>query len=162
MTISVGSKLPDAKVLVKQDGKLEHVSMAERLAGRNVVIFGLPGAYTSTCSTSHVPSFMRVADKLRAKGVDEIMCLSVNDADVMQAWGKVTGGTDKGITFVADTMSNFTLGIGMEFSIPAIGWVNRSNRYALYAVDGVVKVLNIGEETNACEISGGETMLAAI
>ena len=136
--------------------------MAERLAGRNVVIFGLPGAYTSTCSTSHVPSFMRVADKLRAKGVDEIMCLSVNDADVMQAWGKATGGTDKGITFVADTMSNFTLGIGMEFSVPAIGWVNRSNRYALYAVDGVVKVLNIGEETNACEISGGETMLAAI
>ena len=162
MTISVGSVLPDASLLIRGEAAVEPVSMADKLKGRNVVIFGLPGAYTGTCTTSHVPSFMRVADKLRAKGVDEIICVSVNDPAVMKAWGASTGAADKGITLLADADASFTKAIGLAFTAPSQGFFDRSQRYALYAVDGVVKVLNIGKETNACEISGGEAMLDAI
>lgn len=162
MTISVGSKLPEATLLFMGDNGAEAVSMASKLKGRKVVIFGLPGAYTGTCTTSHVPSFMRVADKLHAKGVDEIICLSVNDPFVMKAWGESTGASAKGITFLADGDASFTKAAGLEFSVPHLAFFDRSKRYALYAVDGVVSVMNMGEESNACEISGGEAMLAAI
>jgi peroxiredoxin len=132
------------------------------LNGRKVVIFGLPGAYTGTCTTSHVPSFMRVREKLAAKGVDEVICLSVNDPFVMQAWGQSTGAAEKGITFLADGDASFTKEIGMAFSVPNLAFFDRSQRYALYAVDGVIQVLNKGKESNECEISGGDAMLGAI
>ena len=162
MTITTGSELPDATLLQMGANGAEAVPLASKLKGRKVVIFGLPGAYTGTCTTSHVPSFMRVADKLRAKGVDEIICVSVNDPFVMKAWGDSTGGADKGITFLGDGDASFTKAIGMEFTVPGQAFFDRSKRYALYAVDGVVKVLNQGQETRACEISGGEAMLEAI
>lgn len=162
MTISVGDKLPAGTVLQMGANGAETVDMAAKLAGRNVVIFGLPGAYTGTCTTSHVPSFMRVMDKLAAKGVDEVICLSVNDPFVMKAWGEATGAAAKGITFLADGDASYTKSIGQEFSVPHLAFFDRSKRYALYAVDGVVKVLNQGQETNACEISGGEAMVDAI
>ncbi len=162
MTISVGSKLPGGKVLGMGEAGAEAVELEAKLKGRNVVIFGLPGAFTGTCTTAHVPSFMRVMDKLKAKGVDEVICLSVNDPFVMKAWGEATGATVAGITFLADGDAAFTKAIGQAFSVPHLGFFDRSKRYALYAEDGVVKVLNQGEETNACEISGGEAMVAAI
>jgi peroxiredoxin len=162
MTIAVGSTLPDASLLIFGANGPEPVSMAAKLKDRKVVIFGLPGAFTGTCSTSHVPSFMRVADRLRAKGVDEIICIAVNDSHVMKAWGEATGATAKGIALLGDVTSDFTKAIGMDFTAAAAGFYNRSKRYALYAEDGVVKVLNHGQETSACEISGGEAMLEAI
>ncbi|WP_054008220.1 peroxiredoxin [Cypionkella psychrotolerans] len=162
MTISVGAKLPDASVQVMGGNGPEAVSLASRLAGRNVVIFGLPGAYTSTCTTAHVPSFIRTREKLAAKGVDEVICLSVNDAFVMKAWGDSTGANAAGITMAADVDASFTKAVGMEFSAPAVGFFDRSKRYALYAVDGVVKVLHVELPGGGCEISGGEAMLAAI
>lgn len=162
MTITVGSTLPDATLLRMGEKGAEGVSMAARLKGRNVVIFGLPGAFTGTCTTSHVPSFMRVAERLAAKGVDEVICVSVNDPFVMRAWGESTGAAAKGITFLGDADASFTKAAGLEFTVPHEGFFDRSKRYALYAVDGVVKVLNMGQETKACEISGGEAMLAAI
>ncbi len=162
MTISVGSTLPEATLLIMGEAGAESVSMATKLNGRKVVIFGLPGAYTGTCTTSHVPSFMRVTDKLRAKGVDEIICLAVNDPFIMKAWGESTGAVAAGITFLADSDASFTKALGLTFTVPNLGFFDRSKRYALYAENGVVKVLNRGEESNACEISGGETMLAAL
>ncbi len=162
MTISVGSKLPDATLLIMGDDGSETVLMSAKLASRKVVIFGLPGAYTGTCTTSHVPSFMRVSEKLRAKGVDEIICLAVNDPFVMKAWGESTGAAAKGITFLADGDASFTKAAGLAFTVPNLAFFDRSKRYALYAEDGVVKVINMGAETGACEISGGEAMLEAI
>lgn len=162
MTISVGGKLPDAKVLKMGDNGPEGVHIHDHLKGRKVVIFGLPGAYTGTCTTAHVPSFMRTAAQFKAKGVDEIICVSVNDPFVMQAWGESTGATKAGITMLGDAESTFTTALGMNFSAPPVGFVNRSKRYALYADDGVVKVLNIEESRDGCEISGGEALLAAI
>ena len=127
-----------------------------------MVIFGLPGAYTGTCTTAHVPSFIRTREKLAAKGVDEVICLSVNDAFVMKAWGDSTGAAAAGITMLGDVDAGFTKAIGMNFSVPAIGFFDRSKRYALYAEDGVVKVLHAEENAGQCDISGGEAMLAAI
>lgn len=162
MTISVGDTLPGGTVSQMGANGAETVDMAAKLKGRNVVIFGLPGAYTGTCTTSHVPSFMRVMDKLKAKGVDEVICLAVNDPFVMKAWGESTGAAAAGITFLADGDASYTKSIGQEFTVPHLAFFDRSKRYALYAVDGVVKVLNQGAESNACEISGGQAMVDAI
>ncbi|MGL6209466.1 MAG: peroxiredoxin [Paracoccaceae bacterium] len=162
MTISEGTKLPDATLLVMGDAGPGSVSLAAKLAGRKVVIFGLPGAYTGTCSTAHVPSFVRTAEKFAAKGVNEIICVSVNDPFVMKAWGAATGATAAGIAMLGDADAGFTKAIGMAFTAPPVGLFDRSKRYALYAEDGVVKVLHLEENPGVCEVSGGEALLAAI
>jgi peroxiredoxin len=126
------------------------------------VIFGLPGAFTSTCTSAHMPSFVRTKPDFDAKGVDEIVCVSVNDPFVMAAWGESTGGTEAGITLLADASADFTKAIGLNFTAPPVGFFDRSQRYALYAEDGVVKVLHVEEGPGVCEASGGEAMLAAI
>jgi len=162
MTISVGDKLPDATLLRLGVSGPEQVSVADLTKGRKVVIFAVPGAFTPTCHSAHVPSFMRTKDGFAAKGVDEIICVSVNDPFVMKAWGEVTGATEAGLTLLADGTSAFTAAVGMQFDAPPAGLLARSKRYALYAEDGVVKVLHVEENTGTCEISGGEALLAAI
>ena len=162
MTISEGSSLPNATLLQMGADGAEGVDLGAKLKGRKVVIFGLPGAYTGTCTTAHLPSFIRTKAKFDAKGVDEIICIAVNDPFVMKAWGDSTGANAAGITLLGDADSSFTKAIGMQFDVPHLGFKDRSKRYALYAVDGVVKVLHHGAESNACEISGGEAMLDAI
>mgnify|MGYP003472280473 FL=1 len=126
------------------------------------MIFGLPGAFTGTCTTAHVPSFIRTKAEFDAKGVDEVICLTVNDPFVVKAWTDATGAEKAGIVTLADAESAFTSAIGMELSAAAVGFVNRSKRYSLYAEDGVVKVLNIEVARGACEISAGETLLAQL
>jgi peroxiredoxin len=162
MTITVGSTLPNATLMQMGANGPEGVDLGAKLHGRKVVIFGLPGAYTGTCTTAHVPSFIRNKAGFDAKGVDEIICLSVNDPFVLKAWGESTGATAAGITMLGDADSSFSKSIDMILHLPQIGLNNRSKRYALYAVDGVVQVLHHGEESGQCEISGGEAMLAAI
>lgn len=162
MMISEGKTLPGGTVLqIGADGP-QAVAMAAKLKGRKVILFGLPGAYTGTCSTLHVPSFIRTKAGFDAKGVDEIICMSVNDPFVMKAWAAATGADKAGITFLADADGSFTKALGMQFSLPAIGLIDRSKRYALYAEDGVVKVLHAEPAGGGCDISGGESMLAAI
>jgi len=162
MAITVGDKLPGATFLVLGENGPEPVHLGEKLAGRKVVIFGLPGAYTGPCTTAHVPSFIRTKDKFLAKGVDEILCIAVNDPFVMKAWGEVTGATAAGITMLADAESAFTTAIGMDFTAPPAGLIKRSSRYAMLVEDGVVKVLHKEESPGTCEISAGEGLLAAI
>jgi glutaredoxin/glutathione-dependent peroxiredoxin len=162
MTISVGDKLPDATLVhIGSDGPVQ-VSLMSRAKGRKVVIFGLPGAFTGTCTTAHVPSFMRTKPQFDEKGVDEIICLSVNDPFVMKAWGESTGAAKAGISMLGDAEGHFTKAIGMEFTAAAVGLIGRSKRFALYAEDGVVKVLHLEENPGLCEVSGGEAMLAAL
>ena len=162
MTIAVGERLPEATLLQMGANGPEQVALGGKLKGRKVAIFGLPGAYTGTCSTAHVPSFMRVRAALAEKGVDEVICVSVNDPFVMKAWGEATGATAAGITMLGDADSSFTTALGLEFSVPAIGFNARSKRYSLLAEDGVVTVLNLEESPGACEISAGETLLGQI
>ncbi|WP_395540729.1 peroxiredoxin [Neotabrizicola sp. sgz301269] len=160
--LTKGATLPEATLLRMGGNGPEEVKVSALVKGRKVVIFGLPGAYTGTCSTAHVPSFTRTADKFRAKGVDEIICVSVNDPFVMKAWGEATGATQAGITMLGDAGSAFTKAIGLSFDRPQAGLYGRSLRYSLYAEDGVVKELNLEENAGQCEISGGETLLAQI
>jgi glutaredoxin/glutathione-dependent peroxiredoxin len=162
MPISQGDTLPDATLLRMGDNGPESVSLGEKLRGRSVILFGLPGAYTSTCTAAHVPSFIRTRDQFAAKGVDEIICVSVNDPFVMKAWGESTGAAAAGITMLGDADASFTKSIDMAFSAPAVGFIDRSVRYALHAVDGVVKVLHVEEARGVCEMTGGESMLKAI
>ncbi len=162
MAIEVGDTLPGGDLLQMGADGPEAVSMGDKLKGRKVIIFGLPGAYTGTCTSAHVPSFMRTKDGFDDKGVDEIICVSVNDPFVMKAWGDSTGAIEAGITMLGDADASFTKAIGMNWSAPPAGFFDRSRRYALYAEDGVVKVLHVEEGPGVCETSGGEAMLAAI
>lgn len=162
MTISVGDTLPDATLLVLGENGPEGVSLSEKLKGRKVALFGLPGAYTGTCTTAHMPSFIRTRDAFADKGVDEVICVTVNDPFVTDAWGKSTGADTGGVTILADASAEFTKAIGLDFSAPPAGLVDRSQRYALYAEDGVVKVLNVEDNPGLCEMSAGEALLDAI
>ena len=159
--IEVGQKLPNATLTMMGPDGVQPVDLASRLKGRRVIIFGLPGAFTPTCSSAHLPSFMRTKAQFDAKGVDEIICLSVNDPHVMRAWGETSGGAAAGITFLADQASEFTKAIGMEFTAPAAGFFDRSKRYSMLVEDGVVTIFN-PEIEKGCAISGGENLLDQI
>lgn len=162
MTLSTGDTLPNATLLrIGADGP-EQVEMDTLTKGRKVAIFGLPGAYTGTCTTAHMPSFIRTKDGFAEKGVEEVICVSVNDPFVMAAWGDATGGSAAGIAMLGDASAAFTKAIGMNWTAEPVGFYDRSRRYAMYAEDGVVKVLHVEEGPGVCEVSAGESLLAAI
>jgi cytochrome c peroxidase len=160
MTIKEGDRLPEATLLRIGENGPETVALADRLKGRKVVIFAVPGAFTPTCHSAHVPSFVRTRDGFAAKGVDEIICISVNDPFVMKSWGEATGATAAGLTMLADADAAFTRAIGMDFDAPAVGLLARSKRYAMLVEDGVVRVLHLEANPGACEVSAGEALLA--
>jgi cytochrome c peroxidase len=160
MTLSVGDILPTATLLRLAESGPEQVDLAARLRDHKVVIFGLPGAFTPTCSSAHVPSFIRTADRFRAAGVSDIFCIAVNDVHVMRLWGEQTGGSAAGIAFLADADSAFTTAIGMQFDAPVVGFFARSKRYSMLVEDGTVKLLNTEVSRGVCELSAGEVLLA--
>lgn len=160
MAISKGDALPGATLLQLGAEGPQAVSLADKTGGRKVVIFAVPGAYTPTCSMAHVPSFIRTKDQFAEKGVDEIICVSVNDPFVMKAWGDATGASEAGITMLADPQSEFTSAIGMNFDAPPAGLMARSKRYAMLVEDGKVTLLHEETAPGVCEVSGGEGMLA--
>lgn len=162
MTISVGDRLPEATLVKLGPKGPEQVSVTELTKGRRVILFAVPGAYTPTCHSAHVPSFIRTKDAFAEKGVDEIVCVSVNDPFVMKAWGEATGASAAGITMLADAGSDLTAKVGMAFDAAPAGLLARSKRYAMLVEDGVVKVFHAEEAPGVCEVSGGEAMLAAI
>ena len=162
MKITVGDRLPDVSLTKMGVDGPEAVDLAAKTKGRKVVIFAVPGAFTGTCTTAHVPSFIRTKAGFDAKGVDEVICISVNDPFVMGAWGQSTGASAAGITMLADAESALTCGIGMDFTAPPVGLIKRSLRYAMLVEDGEVKVLQQEENPGVCEVSGGEAMLAAV
>lgn len=161
MTISEGTRLPDATLVKMGANGPEAISVAALTGGRKVVIFAVPGAFTPTCHSAHVPGFIAARDQLAAKGIDEIVCIAVNDAHVMRAWGEATGAAAAGITMLSDGMGEFTEKLGMAFDVAAVGLKGRSKRYAMMVEDGVVKVWN-PETTRGCEVSGGAAMVAAL
>ncbi|WP_425084855.1 peroxiredoxin [Ruegeria profundi] len=160
--ITTGEMLPDATLTQMGAEGPEEVRISDKTAGRKVVIFAVPGAFTPTCHSAHVPSFMRTKDQFEAKGVDEIICISVNDPFVMNAWGEATGATEAGLTLLGDAASEFTKAIGMDFDAPPAGLLARSQRYAMLVEDGKVTALNLEESPGACEISAGEGLLEVI
>jgi glutaredoxin/glutathione-dependent peroxiredoxin len=159
--IEVGQKLPEASLLrIGAEGP-ESIQLHDRLNGRKVILFAVPGAYTPTCDSAHMPSFVRTADQFRDKGVDEIICVSVNDAHVMRYWGQSTGAVEAGITLLADPDASFARSLGLVYSNPAVGMLDRSRRYAMLVEDGVVTAFHL-EQPGVCEVSTGEAMLAEL
>jgi peroxiredoxin len=160
MTIQVGDKIPAVDLQRMGKDGVETVNSSELLAGRKVVIFGLPGAFTPTCSAAHLPGYVIHADALKAKGIDSIICLSVNDAWVMDAWGKQHNADDQ-VMMIADGSADFTRAIGLDFVNPTPGMGVRSQRYAMIVNDGVVEQLNV-EAPKEFKVSDAETMLASL
>ena len=163
MTIKIGEKLPEATLSESTEfGEAcpispKNVSVTEASKGKKVVIFGLPGAYTPTCSAKHVPGYLANLDKLKKAGVDEVWCISVNDGFVMAAWGKDQGAIGK-VRMMGDGSADFAKKLGLELDLNGAGMGLRMQRFSLLAEDGVVKQLNV-EHGPKFEISGAETML---
>jgi len=160
--ISVGDKLPAATLTRIGENGPEQVAISDLAQGRKLAIFAVPGAFTPTCHSAHVPSFIRTKDQFAAKGVDEIICVSGNDPFVMKAWGEATGAAEAGISMLADAECAFTDAIGMRFDAPPAGLIGRSKRYAMIVEDGEVKILHLEESPSTCEVSAGEALLDAL
>jgi peroxiredoxin len=160
MTIKVGDKVPSATFMQMQEGGPKPVSSDELFAGKKVALFALPGAFTPTCSAKHVPGFVQKSEELKAKGIDAIACVSVNDAFVMGAWGKDQGAGDK-VMMLADGNGDFTRAVGLEMDGTKFGMGKRSQRYSMIVDNGVAKELNV-EQPGAFEVSSAEHMLGQL
>ena len=162
MAVEVGARMPEGTLLQMSDKGVEPVSTRDVFAGRRVVVFGLPGAFTSTCSTAHVPSYMRVLPSLTARGVDEVVCVAGNDPWVMKAWGEATGAAGAGITMLADPMGDWIEALGVLFDAPQAGFIRRARRFSALVEDGVVRIWQEEAGPGVCEATAGEAMLAAV
>ena len=160
MAIKVGEKLPDVKLKTMTADGIKDLTTSEPFGGKRVVLFALPGAFTPTCSAKHLPGFIEHADKLRAKGVDRIVCLSVNDAFVMGAWAKAQSAGYK-VLLVADGNAEFSTAVGLAFDGSGFGMGTRSQRYAMIVQDGVLKNLFV-EKPMEFKVSSAEAVLAAL
>lgn len=157
MTVTVGDTLPAGTLLRVGANGPEAVDTAELARGR-VALFGVPGAFTSTCTNAHMPSFVRTADAFRDKGIDRIVCLTVNDPFVAAAWATSTGADTAGIEVLADADGSVTRALGLAFDLPQMGFHGRCQRFAALLADGRFEAVDI-EEGRGCTVSGGEALL---
>ncbi len=156
--IEVGQRIPASTLSeLTADGMVNH-NTDELFAGKKVVLFAVPGAFTPTCSEAHLPGYVVFADKFKAAGVDAIICLSVNDAFVMKSWGEAQNASE--LMMLGDGDASFTKALGLEMDTAGFGGV-RSQRYSMLIDDGVVSALNV-EEGGAFEVSKAEVMLSAL
>jgi len=160
MTIKVGDTLPSLKLMTPTADGPKEISTDEIFKGKKVVLFAVPGAFTPTCSAKHLPGFVQDADAIKAKGVDTIVCLAVNDVFVMGAWAKDQGAGDK-VLMLADGSAAFTKALGLELDLVARGLGVRSQRFALIADDGKVMHLAV-EAPGGFDVSRAEAILAAL
>jgi peroxiredoxin len=157
MAIREGEKIPAVTVKTTD---MKDITSQELFGGKKVVVFAVPGAFTPTCSEQHLPGYINLASEIRAKGVDDILCVSVNDAFVMAAWGKDRGAGDA-VTMIADGNGDFSKALGLDFDGSGIGFGIRSQRYAAIVEDGVVTKLAV-EEPMKFDVSSAEAILAAL
>jgi peroxiredoxin len=160
MSIRVGDKIPDVKLKASTKDGIQDVTTADLFTGKKVVLFAVPGAFTPTCSARHLPGFVDKAGELRAKGIDSVVCVSVNDAFVMDAWGKDKGAGGK-VVMLADGNAQFTDAMGLAFDGSGYGMGKRSQRYAAIVENGVVKVLSV-EAPGKFEVSSAEAILGKL
>lgn len=159
MAIQEGDRLPDAELFVMAEGRPSKVSVAELTSGKKTVIFAVPGAFTPTCSEQHLPGYVRNLAALKEKGVDEVVCVAVNDAFVMDAWGKSRNA--EGIVMAADGNGEFTAALGLVMDGSGFGLGKRSERYAMIVEDGVVNKLAV-ESAGRFDVSKAEAILEAL
>lgn len=157
MAIQAGDRIPDLRLKAATQDGIKDVSTGELFAGKKVVLFAVPGAFTPTCSARHLPGFIDKASELRAKGVDRVVCVAVNDAFVMESWGKDRGAGDR-VLLLADGNCAFTDAMGLAFDASGYGMGKRSQRYAAIVEDGVVTMLAV-EAPGKFEVSSAEAVL---
>lgn len=162
MSIAIGDELPDATLLRMTDSGPETVTLSDHTEGRTVVIVGLPGPFTDTCTEAHVPSLIRARERLAAKGVDDVICFAVIDPFVMKAWSESTGAAEGGVTMLADSAGELTKALGLDFDAPVVGFYGRTTRHSMLVEDGIVKILRFEQSHGACELTAGEAMADAI
>ena len=160
MSIKVGDKIPSVKLKYMDKDGMQTVDTDELFKGKKVVLFALPGAFTPTCSAKHLPGFVQNADAIKKKGVNTIACLSVNDAFVMDAWGKAQNAGDK-VLMLADGNADFSKAVGLTMDGTGYGMGLRASRYAMVVENGVVKALNV-EAPGAFEVSSAEAIMKAL
>ena len=160
MAISVGDKIPDVKVMTPTAEGPKPAQTGELLGSGKVVLFAVPGAFTPTCSDFHLPGFVLREEELKAKGVDTVACISVNDVFVMDAWGKAQNVGDS-VVMVADGSGDFAKAVGLELDLSGAGLGHRSRRYAMIIQDGVVTDIKL-EEGGKLEVSSADAVLAAL
>lgn len=158
MTIAAGQKLPDITFKTKTDDGVKELSTADIFAGKKVVLFGVPGAFTPTCSNNHLPGYLENYDAILAKGVDTIAVVAVNDVFVMSAWARFTGGEDK-ILYLADGSGNFAKATGLDIDLSGAGLGFRCKRFSAIVEDGVVTTLNIEDVPSNAVASGAATLI---
>jgi peroxiredoxin len=161
MKIKENDKIPNSEIFILENGEPKKKNIEEILKNKKVIIFGLPGAYTSVCSAKHLPGYVNNHDKFKTKGVDLIVCISVNDPFVMDAWGKSQNVADK-ILMVGDPFLNFTKAIGAEVDKSGRGLGVRSNRYTMFVDNMKVTRLQEEQDTGSCEISAAENFLKLV
>ncbi|MFT7651033.1 MAG: peroxiredoxin [Limisphaerales bacterium] len=159
MAIEEGAKLPEATLHMMQDGRPTPVTTDDLFAGKKTVVFAVPGAFTPTCSQTHLPGYVVNADAIKAKGIDSIVCLSVNDAFVMGAWGDSANAEE--LLMVGDGNGDFTKALGLEMDGSGFGLGTRSQRYAMIVEDGVVQKLAV-EAPGQLDVSAAEAILSAL
>ena len=159
MTIQKGDKLPDVPLAIATSEGPKPTTSGEYFSGKRVALFAVPGAFTPTCSARHLPSFVEKAGDLKAQGIDEIACISVNDPFVMAAWNKSDGSQD--ITMLADGNGAFADAIGLSFDGSKFGMGTRSQRYSMIVNDGTVEQLNV-EQPGEYNASSAETLLGQL
>lgn len=160
MTIKVGDKLPDVTFMEMVDGKPNPVNTTDVFAGKTVALFAVPGAFTPTCSVKHLPGFIEKQADFVGKGVDDIVCTSVNDVFVMGVWGDSAGAVGK-VRMLADGNGMFAQAIGLELDATGFGMGSRSQRYSMIVKDGTVAELNV-EDGGAFEVSSADYMLGQL
>jgi peroxiredoxin len=158
--IKVGDKIPSAILMQMKDGGPKPVTTDQLFAGKKVALFALPGAFTPTCSAKHLPGFIQNSDALKAKGIDTIACVSVNDAFVMGAWGEQQKAGDK-VMMLADGNGDFARALGLELDATKFGMGKRSQRFSMVVDNGVVTQLNV-EQPGAFEVSSADHMMALL
>ena len=160
--LEIGRKLPNSSVLLVTESKIEKIDLMDKLVGRSVAIFGMPGAFTETCTELHIPNILKFKQKLLDLGVEEIFVIVVNDTFVVRRWGYSFDAFNQGITLIADSNSEFSKAVGLNFSVPSIGFYDRSLRYAMMSRDGVVEKFLIEKSEDEITTSGADALVEAI
>ena len=160
--LEIGRKLPNSSVLLVRESKIETIDLMDKLVGRCVAIFGMPGAFTDTCTELHIPNILKYKQKLLELGVEEIFVIVVNDTFVVRRWGYSFDAFNQGITLIADSSSEFSKAVGLIFSVPSIGFYDRSLRYAMMSRDGVVEKFLIEKSEDEITTSGANALVEAI
>jgi cytochrome c peroxidase len=160
MNLNTNQELPNTLLAqMTKDGPKE-VNLVDLTKNKKVILVGMPGAFTSTCTNDHLPSLIRTADTLFKNGIDEIICIIVNDIHVANAWGEATGAANAGIRIFTDSESKFAKATGLNFSVPQVGFFDRLQRVAIIAENNIIRHVQLEEKRSSCDLTSGETILS--